>query len=219
MQNKRPHYYSGNVGLTSVDQNLIARRMNSPLHHFSKRGKGFTLIEIIIGIVVLSISLAVISTLIVPTEQKSADQIHQVKAAELGQSLLNDISSRAFDENSEMAGGRLRCGEPKPNGGSNNCTDKDDFGPEDGNDGRPNFGETNRSLFNDVDDFHRFSARLNANNQGLHSGYDNFIVDVKVIYDGDSLNLAKNELAKRITVTITTPLGTDIEFATYKTNY
>lgn len=216
MPYKRPHYYSGNVGLTSVDQNLVARRMNSPLHHFSKRGKGFTLIEIIIGIVVLSISLAVISTLIVPTEQKSADQIHQVKAAELGQSLLNDISSRAFDENSDMAGGRLRCGEPKPNGDSNNCTDEDDFGPDSGEiDGS---GKKNRSLFNDVDDFHDYSAHLNANNQGLHSGYDSFIVDVKVIYDGESLELAHN-LAKRITVTITTPLGTDIEFATYKTNY
>lgn len=86
------------------------------------KSRGFTLVEIIIGIVVLSISLSIISTLIAPAEQKSADQILQVKAAELAQSLLNDISSRAFDHNSDMAGGILRCGENKPDGSANPCS-------------------------------------------------------------------------------------------------
>ncbi len=67
----------------------------------------------------LSISLSIVSILIAPTEQKSADQILQVKAAELGQSLLNDISSRAFDEKSDMVGGLLRCDEPKSDGSAN----------------------------------------------------------------------------------------------------
>ncbi len=170
--------------------------------------RGFTLIEIIVGMVVLSISLSIVSTLIVPTEQKSADQILQVKAAELGQSFLNDISSRAFDENSDMAGGLVRCGEP--NDGTNPCTDEANFGPD--------TNETDRSLFNDVDDFDGYSQHINANNQDLHSGYDNFDIDVQVIYDGSSLGLANNN-AKRITVTITTPLGTVIEFATHKANF
>ena len=192
-------------------------RFSSHLFHSKiANSRGFTLIEIIVGIVVLSISLAIISTLIVPAEEKSADQIHQVKAAELGQSFLNDISSRAFDENSDMAGGRLRCGEPKLNGDPNPCSTI--LGPEDGNGGRLDKGETNRSLFNDVDDFHNYSAHFNADNQGLHSGYDNFDIEIKVTYDGASLGLANN-LAKRITVNITTPLGTAIEFATYKANY
>jgi len=170
---------------------------------------GFTLIEIIIGIVVLSISLSVVSTLIAPAEQKSADQILQVKAAELGQSFLNDISSRAFDQNSDMAGGRVRCGEP--NDGSNDCTLEVNFGPD--------AGESNRSFFNDVDDFDGFSQQINANNEGLHSSYSNFIIDVQVTYDGLSLGLANEIDAKRITVTITTPLGTAIQFATHKANF
>jgi len=171
--------------------------------------RGFTLIEIIIGIVVLSISLSVISTLIGPAEQKSADQILQVKAAELGQSFLNDISARAFDENSDMAGGLVRCGEP--NDGSNDCTTQANFGPE--------AGENDRGLFNDVDDFDNYSELINANDVGLHSSYDSFTVDVQVIYDGTSLGLASNFDAKRITVTVTTPLGTAIEFATHKANF
>jgi len=187
--------------------------------------KGFTLIEIIIGIVVLSISLSILSTLIIPAEEKSVDQVLQVKAAELGQSILNDISSRAFDENSDMTGGLIRCGEPDD--GSNLCTREIDFGPD--------TGETNRSLFNDVDDFHLYEDHFNADNQNLHQGYTNFDILVEVTYvclpnqvdycvpmELDSHGFFINEnglLAKKITVTVTTPLGTAIKFATHKANY
>ena len=171
--------------------------------------RGFTLIELIVGIVVLSISLSIVSTLIVPAEQQSADQILQVKAAELGQSFLNDISARAFDENSDMAGGFVRCGEPSD--GSNPCTLIGSFGPD--------TLENSRGLFDDVDDFHNYSAQFNANDEGLAEGYSNFIINVQVIYDGLSLGLANDNDAKRITVSVTTPLGTKIQFATYKANF
>jgi len=191
-------------------KNFFSKHTNSPL----VTQKGFTLIEIIIGIVMLSISLSIVATLIAPAEEKSADQILQVKAAELGQSLLNDISSRAFDEQSDMTGGLIRCGEP--NDGSNDCTatatgtNTDSFGPD--------AGEGNRSLFDDVDDFHLYQNHFNANNQNLHQGYTNFDLLVEVTYDGLSIGLADND-AKKITVTVTTPLGTAIKFATHKANY
>ena len=183
---------------------------NSLLTHKTHAdSRGFTLIEIIVGIVVLSISLSIISTLIVPAEQKSADQILQVKAAELGQSFLSDISSRAFDQNSDMAGGRVRCGELSL--GAKPCTLTGDFGPD--------AGETSRGLFNDVDDFDGYSQNINANDESLHTGYSNFIIDVQVIYDGLSLGLVSNNDAKRITVSVTTSLGTKIQFATHKANF
>tara|TARA_R110001583_G_scaffold36_4_gene297 strand:+ start:104 stop:655 length:552 start_codon:yes stop_codon:yes gene_type:complete len=168
--------------------------------------RGFTLIEIIVGIVVLSISLSIISTLIVPAEQKSADQILQVKAAELGQSFLNDISSRAFADNSDMTGGKIRCGEPDD--GSNICTEPLGL---DGSEG------SSRADYNDVDDFHGYKIKDDLVDP-LDSTYDNFIVEVDVIYAGSDLGLA-DKLAKRITVTITTPLGTEIKFATHKANF
>lgn len=190
----------------------VNRNVNHKPFIFSR---GFTLIEIIIGIVVLSISLSIISTLIAPAEEKSADQILQVKAAELGQSLLNDITSRAFDQNSDMAGGLIRCGEPS--GGSNPCSAL--LGPEDGNGGRNNFGEASRDTFNDVDDFDGYSQKFNANNTPLSTGYTNFTINVEVVYDGLSLGLANDEAAKKITVSVTTPLGTEIKFATHKANF
>jgi len=183
---------------------------------YKKRISGFTLVELIIGIVVLSISLAIISTLIIPAEEKSADQILQVKAAELAQSFLNDISSRAFDENSDMVGGLIRCGEPV---GLNACTDAGKLGPEDGNGGRDNKGETKRGLYNDVDDFNNYSEKFTANDESLAQGYNNFTIDVRVVYDGLSLGLPTNLEAKKITVSVTTPLGTKVQFATHKANF
>ena len=185
----------------------MAFKLSKAATPYSKNIAGFTLIEIIIAIVVLSISLSIVSTLIVPAEQKSADQIHQVKAAELAQSLLNDISSRAFDHKSDMTGGRNRCDEPddvtKP------CTTS--LGPE--------TGETSREDYNDVDDFHEYASNDDALDNSLGESYSSFKIYVDVQYAGLELRLADNKLAKRITVTVTTPLGTEIKFATHKANF
>lgn len=185
-------------------------RFNSKARYFSfHKNQGFTLVEVIVGIVMLAISLAIISTLIAPTEQQSADNILQIKAAELGQSVLDDITSRAFDHNSDMSGGRVRCGEPSL--AINPCTTS--LGPE--------TGESRREHFNDVDDFHGYSWETDAEGNDLHSSYGSFEVSVAVAYAGSELGLgtANNGLAKRITVTVITPLNTPIAFSTYKTNF
>ena len=178
----------------------------------SKSQQGFTLIELIVGIIVLTISLSIVSTLIAPAEEKSADNVLQIKASELGQSLMNEITSRAFDHHSDMSGGLLRCDEA----GAPLCTTI--LGPEDGLAGRSPANENDRSQFNDVDDFDGFDERINSTDDPIDGGYDQFIIHVSVIYAGEDLGLA-NRLAKRITVTVTTPLGTAIEFTSHKANF
>ncbi len=175
-----------------------------------KDQRGFTLIELIIGIVILTISLAIVGTLIAPAEEKSADNVLQIKASELAQSLMSDITSRAFDNNSDMSGGLIRCGEPAD--GTNDCTAEADFGPEAGED------QDDRNTFNDVDDFDDFEEQVNSTNGPIDGGYSEFNINVSVIYAGADLGLA-NGLAKRITVTVTTPLGTAIEFSSHKANF
>jgi len=170
------------------------------------KASGFTLIEIIVGIVAFSIALSIVSQLITPTEEQSADQIHQIKAAELGQALMDEILGRAFDENSDMAGSKDRCDET----GQPACSLKASFGGgEEGND---------RALFDDVDDYDGYSAHETSTGSSLDDGYGSFQINVVVNYDGATLGLA-NGLAKRISITVTTPLGTDIEFAAYKANF
>ena len=183
---------------------LVSRCLLRQSHH--PKQAGFTLIEIIIGIVALAISLSIITTLIVPAEQQSADQIHQIKAAELGQGVLDEILGRAFDENSDHAGSVWRCNET----GRPACTAQASFGADN--------GESSRDLFDDVDDYDGFNSKVNSTNQNLDKGYNSFQIAVSVIYDGTALGLA-NTLAKRVTVTITTPLGTAVEFTGYKSNF
>ena len=176
--------------------------------------KGFTLIETIVGMVVLAISFSVLTTLIHPVAQQSADQLHQVKAAELAQSVLNEIQNKAFDNNSDMAGGRLRCGETD----APDCST--DMGPEG--------GET-RTLFNDVDDYDglNYGGGMIENSQGeiltLYIGYSMRIsVCNDASYDGscpNDISKVATSVAKLITVTITTPTDFSMSFSTYRANF
>ncbi len=181
--------------------------MNYHVHH-----KGFTLIEVIVGMVVLAISFSVLTTLIHPVTQQSADQLHQVKAAELAQSVLNEIQNKAFDDNSDMAGGVVRCGE-----GTIICTTG--IGPE---------GVETRIIFNDVDDYNalqygnEYGKGGIENSQGqlidLYTGYSMSItVRNDANYDGSFSG--DNKTAKLITVTITTPTDFSMNFSTYRANF
>ncbi len=188
--------------------------------------KGFTLIETIVGIVVLSIAFSVITSLIYPMVEHSADQLHQIRAAELGQSMLNEIQNKAFDEKSDMAGGVYRCGEDYDSNGTldsdEQCTANNALGSE----------EANRMLFDDVDDYDaleygdKYSAGgiedAQGNSLGLYIGY---AMQVSVCndgdYDGDCSDTSSSDTssAKLITVTITTPTGFDLVFSTYRANF
>ncbi|MFT5755749.1 MAG: MSHA pilin protein MshD [Alteromonadaceae bacterium] len=179
-----------------------------------KKSTGFTLIEIIIGIVVLAISLSVVTSLIIPSEENSVDQVHQIKAAELGQSMLNEILAKAFDENSDKAGGRLRCDEDQDKSGDveigEKCTTALSKDP----------GENDRNDFDDVDDYNDYKILKTSTDSALDSGYGSFTIKVDVVREGAGAPFGVHDsLVKLITVTVTTPLGTAIEFAGYKANF
>ncbi|MCO4799934.1 MAG: prepilin-type N-terminal cleavage/methylation domain-containing protein [Colwelliaceae bacterium] len=179
---------------------------------------GFTLIETVVGIVVLAISFSVITTLIYPIVEQSADQLHQVKAAELGQSMLNEIQNKAFDENSDKTGGVIRCGEVS----APICTLNNSLGSD--------IGES-RESYDDVDDYddinHGDEIQGSLNDNSLADLYVGYSVDVSVCNDGDYdgvcsakvISNTDNSTAKLITVTIRTPTGFDIQFSTYRANF
>ncbi len=189
---------------------------------YYSRHKGFTLIETIVGMVVLAISFSVLTTLIYPVAQQSADQLHQVKAAELAQSMLNEIQNKAFDENSDMAGGRVRCGDA----GAADCSST--MGPE---------GAETRATFNDVDDYNNLEygtlygksdiensqGKSNVEGIDLYIGYSMSIsVCNDASYDGscpNDISRVAISTAKLITVTITTPTDFSMSFSTYRANF
>ncbi len=182
--------------------------------HNAYRNKiaGFTLVESIVGIVVLAISFSVLTALIYPIAEQSAEQLHQVKAAELGQSVLNEIQNKAFDENSDRAGGALRCSELS----QGNCSTI--MGSE---------GES-RSTFDDVDDYNGLEYGSVYNQADIENstgqtlaGYSGYSMRITVANDQNfNGSLAgNNSTAKLITVIITTPTGNNITFATYRANF
>ena len=181
--------------------------------HNAYRNKtaGFTLVESIVGIVVLAISFSVLTALIYPIAEQSAEQLHQVKAAELGQSVLNEIQNKAFDENSDRAGGAVRCAEL-----GTSCSTT--MGSE---------GES-RSTFDDVDDYNGLEYGSVYNQTDIENstgqtltGYSGYSMRISVAND-ENFNgslAGNNSTAKLITVIITTPTGNNITFATYRANF
>ena len=187
------------------------------------KNKGFTLVELIIGIVVLSIALVLIVSLVIPQARKSVDPIMQVRATELAQSLLNEITAKSFDENSDRVNGVIRCNENYTDSAGNpqfiECTEFDDLGAE----------ETNRQNFDDVDDYNGLNqssgAITNSLGGALEIGgvnlYQGFTAQVTVFYDGnyDGVNDNAQADAKLITVTITTPSQDELVFSAYRSNF
>ena len=187
---------------------------------------GFTLIELVIGIVVFSVALVLLTSVIMPQTRKGIDPIWQVRALTLGQSLLSEISSKAFDENSINNGARQACIAPQ------DCSSSSQLGPDS--------GET-RNNFDDIDDYNGLlmtgadianstSSALSPAQQALFTGFQ---AQVRVMYDTnyDGINdddtdqdnvLDTGTLIagqKRIEVTVITPEGEQISFAAYRNNF
>lgn len=182
---------------------------------------GFTLVELVIGIIVFSIAMTFFVSFIVPQAVRSVDPIFQVRAAELGQSLITEIASKSFDEASDRVGGGIACD-------TSSCTSDENLGPEAGE---------SRANYNDVDDYHGFVMPYDSDNDGdseftnalgneiildgvnLYSGFN---VSVSVMYDSNMDGGLPDTTVgdtKLITVTVTTPNAEDIIFSSYRKNY
>lgn len=169
--------------------------------------------ELVVGITVLAIALTLITAVLSPLFMRSTDPWHQVRAAELGHSLMNEILARSFDEYSDRSGGLLRCGES----GAPACTAEANFGPD---------GSETRENYNDVDDFQGFvgsaSELSNLLGQSLAAEYLNYQVAVTVTYPTATqvagISIAE-EQAKKIVITVTTPTGAELTFSAYRGNW
>ena len=178
---------------------------------------GFTLIEIIVGIVIMAIALVYLSSVLSPQARKSVSPVMEVKAAELAQTLMNEILAKSYDENSDHDGSRWRCGESLSGVTIPACTTA--IGPEEGS----------RMLYDDVDDFDSNGVYLSVNQlldssgQSIGSKYPNFSVHIDVNYDAPGFNgsVEDNSTAKRIDVYVRLPQsqGHEFIFTAYRGNY
>lgn len=185
---------------------------------FRFKVKGFTLIEMVIGIVLLSIVLSVLSTLFYPQTKQSLEPIYSVRAAELANALLNEIVGKPYDENSGIAGNLNRCDEA----GSPACAG-DVASPSLGSD----TGETQVDLYDDIDDYDGYqeSGSQIASGSVFGNLYVGFSLQVNVGYDTnfdgvfDDATIQANRGFKLVKVQVTTPTNQVIDFAAYRGNY
>jgi MSHA pilin protein MshD len=181
-------------------------RIRSRTYSYSKRylfrQDGVTLIELIITIVVLGIALSALVSALSTGIANSSLPLLESKALELGQAYLDEIQAMRFDENSDIGGGQLAAAAIACNAA--NFSD----------------GET-RALYDDVDDYHNLNDAPpilidSTINMSKYAGYG---VTAQVVCAGTELGLANNNLAKRITLTITLPNNSSRSIAFYRGNF
>lgn len=199
--------------------------MNNRSVSLCNKNTGFTLVELVIGIVVLAIALVAMSTLLISQSKDAIEPIHRLRASQLGQSIIQNIVSRAYDEKSDHNGGIYRCGEIW--GDSNlwfdgtswqttgtpsivSCTNSANYGIDAGEVAGEHYN------FNDVDDFIEsdYVSAVQYGNvlgESLASEMQNYAVKIDVT--------PYNSVFKEITVTIKTPTNEEIKFAALKGNY
>lgn len=184
--------------------------------HRSMKVQGFSLIELIIGIVVLAVAMMFISAILGPLFVRSIEPWHQVRAAELGNSLMNEIMARSFDENSSRGSTLLRCGDA----GAQACIATVPTCPANGMSVATE--EASRDLYDDVDDFHCLNlngAAVTANlNPDLQASYSQYQLQVGVSLAGATVGLAATQV-KRVDVAVTLPNSEVITFTSYKGNW
>ncbi len=169
---------------------------------------GFTLVELVVGIVVMAIALTFMTSVFFSNPGRSVEPMMQIRAAEFGQALMDEILSKNFDDTTPV-GGVPACIV---------CTATGSFGSE---------GES-RSTYDDVDDYHDSCGSPVALTNGLGNGVSNFngySMEVCVSYDGNYDGAPDSNInAKLIRVNIFLPsgagMGTDpISFSGYKGNF
>ncbi|BBQ51407.1 type IV pilus modification PilV family protein [Aeromonas jandaei] len=199
---------------------------------------GFTLIELIVGIVLLAVALTGILGLLINQAPQAVDPVQQVRAAQLAQRLAGEILQKSFDENSDHNGGRYRCGETfngqfyghcscpvgvictqKPPAPAMTGWQPSLYGPD---------GEPAPYAYNDVDDFDtagrwqkasRFTQTSMVNNND--DEYRNYQVRIAVTPDNlfGSSGVNSESIGKRILLQVKLPDGSVLDFSFYRGNY
>lgn len=198
----------------------------------NKHIRGISMIEVVIFIAIIAIAFTGVMVLFVNANRYSADPLIKIKTIELGQSLLEEIMLKAFDDKTPVGGGCVQQA-------SSRCT----AGPTASTSLQAD--EASRSLYDDVDDFHNLaycgsgassadpsctgacSALLNSAGGDISANYAGFAVCIRVNYAGNELNavapgtgttVLAND-AKRIDVIITDPAKSSMTFSAYRLNF
>jgi MSHA pilin protein MshD len=169
------------------------------------RERGFSLMEMVLTIAIVSVSLVVLITAFGGVAKRTADPIVQAKAAFLGQAYMDEIITKRFDEQSPVGG------IPPCDAGSCSST----LGP----DPLPSGATEGRTDYDDVDDYNGLIETPSLNALGsARPEYEGFRINVQVTYAGSVFGRPDHTM-KQIDVTVIPQGETGIRFTAYRGNY
>ena len=192
----------------------------------SRHQRGYTLVELVIGIVVFGVAMVLISTTLFPMFAKSANPHFEARAAALGQAVMNQVLARQFDRHSDPNGSQWRCGEdaeallaqgiisPNP---VPTCTPT----PLSANEG---FIATEDYIgcWGDLGSCPRtHRGTLDTLIGGTAEDYRGFTVEINVVYDNSTFDdsTGNSKLYKRIDLYVDTGNFGRYDFTAYRSNF
>lgn len=182
------------------------------------RQRGFTLIEIVVGIVVLAVAMTIVTSIFLPQANKMTGPMYQIKATALGKSIMNQVLIRYYDDVNARANGSIRCGQVIAGSVTVSCSAS--LGLD--------VVETKASPngFNDVDDYHIYCDDQTGYDPKVALGfftseYPGYGVRICASLAADKFggSSGENHVAKRISVTIFMPNNEAITLTSFKGNY
>ncbi len=186
----------------------------------TRNQRGFTLIEIVVGMVVLAVALTIVSGVFLPQANKTTSQMYQIKATALGKRIMDQVLIRYYDDASTNSGGFIRCGETVLTSIPFHCSAK--LGTEGGE------VSTDPDKFNDVDDYNVYCHDQTGYDPSAALGYftnqyPGYGLQICVSFAADkfdpSVGSGVIDVAKRIQVTVFMPDDDSIQLTAFKGNY
>jgi MSHA pilin protein MshD len=167
--------------------------------------KGFTLVETIVAMVLISIAALAMASVLGVAFSHSSDSLFNTKTVQLAQAYIEEIQSRRFDETTPLGG------TPPCSAATITCSA---VGPD---------GEA-RTAFDDVDDYHGLNESPPRNAAGaVLSEFSGFRVQVAVSYPTaaqvTAWQLDDASDAKVVVVTVVTPEGKSRDFPFVRGNF
>ncbi|MBY5993128.1 prepilin-type N-terminal cleavage/methylation domain-containing protein [Ferrimonas balearica] len=169
-----------------------------------RRQRGFTLVEMVVGMVVLAIALVLMATLLFPLAERSALGVQRAKGAQLGQAVLAELAGRRLDQATPLGGGPvpgLTCCDDSPAVCAAAAADPSDPGS-----------------WELLDRFHDFDDNADALLGGER--YDGFEVTIQITCQAPAaLGSDWRGGSKLAQVTILTPGGESLAFSQVRGNF
>ena len=194
------------------------------MNKFKINISGFSLIELVVAIVIISIGVTGLITLILNTTKNSIDPQIQVQGNAIARAYLEEIMLQSFCEPNfdPDADGLTECSSTTvgegcteaacATGSTNTCGGQFAVGG----------AEAGRSVFDDVCDYNGLTdvGAMDQTGGGVITGLEDYTVGVTV-NDTALLNglNGTNGQVVRIDVTVTHTSGTTMELSGYKTNF